>query len=56
MPLPNLHWPDTMYTYIVEDKTLVTCDSFGAHYAFEGILLSRLADQARLSAGFEILF
>ena len=46
MPLPNLHWPDTMYTYIVEDKTLVTCDSFGAHYAFDGILLSRLADQA----------
>ena len=20
MPLPNLHWPDTMYTYIVEDN------------------------------------
>ncbi|WP_143327527.1 FprA family A-type flavoprotein, partial [Clostridium sp. LS] len=24
MILPNLHWPDTMYTYIEEDKTLVT--------------------------------
>lgn len=44
MPLPNLHWPDTMYTYIVEDKTLVTCDSFGAHYAFDDILLSKLTD------------
>ena len=44
MPLPNLHWPDTMYTYIVEDKTLVTCDSFGAHYAFDDILLSKLED------------
>lgn len=30
---PNLHWPDSMYTYLVEDKVLFTCDSFGAHYA-----------------------
>jgi flavorubredoxin len=29
---PNLHWPDTIYTYLVEDKLLFTCDSFGAHY------------------------
>ncbi|AQR93577.1 FprA family A-type flavoprotein [Clostridium saccharoperbutylacetonicum] len=44
MPLPNLHWPDTMYTYIEEDKTLVTCDSFGSHYSFDGVLLSKLTD------------
>lgn len=44
MFLPNLHWPDTMYTYIEEDKTLVTCDSFGSHYSFDGILLSKLTD------------
>ncbi len=42
--VPNLHWPDTMYTYIVEDKTLVTCDSFGSHYAHEGILRSTVTD------------
>lgn len=29
---PNLHWPDTMYTYLEEEKILFTCDSFGAHY------------------------
>jgi NADH oxidase (H2O-forming) len=29
---PNLHWPDTMLTYLVEDKILFTCDVFGAHY------------------------
>ena len=29
---PNLHWPDTMYTYLVEEKILFTCDSFGCHY------------------------
>lgn len=30
---PFLHWPDSMYTYILEDKTLITCDSFGSHYS-----------------------
>jgi flavorubredoxin len=29
---PNLHWPDTIYTYLEEDKLLFTCDSFGAHF------------------------
>ena len=29
---PFLHWPDTMYSYIEESKTLITCDSFGCHY------------------------
>ena len=29
---PNLHWPDTMYTYLEEEKLLFTCDSFGCHY------------------------
>lgn len=29
---PNLHWPDTMFTWLEEDKVLFTCDMFGAHY------------------------
>jgi flavorubredoxin len=29
---PNLHWPDSIYTLLEEDKVLFTCDSFGAHY------------------------
>ncbi len=32
---PNLHWPDTMYTWLVEDRVLFTCDSFGAHFCTE---------------------
>ena len=39
---PFLHWPDSMYTYIEEDKYLVTCDSFGSHFSFDGILLSKV--------------
>ena len=42
--VPHLHWPDTMYTYIEEDKTLVTCDSFGSHYCCDDILLSKVTD------------
>ena len=30
---PFLHWADTMFTYIEEDKTLLTCDAFGCHFA-----------------------
>ncbi|AVP54429.1 FprA family A-type flavoprotein [Clostridium tetani] len=29
---PNLHWPDTMFTYVPEKKALFTCDFLGAHY------------------------
>jgi len=29
---PNLHWPDSIYTYLEEEKVLFTCDSFGAHF------------------------
>ena len=32
---PNLHWPDSIYTYLVEDRILFTCDSFGAHHCHE---------------------
>lgn len=32
---PNLHWPDSMYTYLEEDRLLFTCDSFGSHFAKE---------------------
>ncbi|MFZ4412756.1 MAG: FprA family A-type flavoprotein [Bacteroidales bacterium] len=32
---PHLHWPDTMYSYLEEDKVLFTCDSFGAHFCDE---------------------
>lgn len=41
---PHLHWPDTMYTYIEEDETLITCDSFGSHYCLDDIVLSKVTD------------
>lgn len=29
---PNLHWPDTMFTFDHLTQTLFTCDAFGLHY------------------------
>ncbi|MEM6252792.1 MAG: diflavin flavoprotein [Cyanobacteria bacterium P01_D01_bin.156] len=29
---PNLHWPDTIFTYDQKTGILYTCDAFGAHY------------------------
>jgi len=29
---PFVHWPDTMFSYLIEDKFLFTCDFLGAHY------------------------
>ncbi len=31
---PMLHWPETMFTYLVQDKILFTCDFFGMHTAY----------------------
>ncbi len=29
---PNLHWPDTIFTYDHKTGILYTCDAFGAHF------------------------
>lgn len=41
---PNLHWPDTMYSYLVEDKVLFTCDSFGAHFCHPEMYDDKVGD------------
>lgn len=30
---PWVHWPDTMFTYLPEDRVLFTCDFLGSHLA-----------------------
>lgn len=35
---PNLHWPDSMYTWFEEEQLLFTCDSFGAHFCNEKMI------------------
>jgi flavorubredoxin len=33
MLAPWVHWPETMFTYLVEEKVLFTCDFLGSHFA-----------------------
>jgi len=37
---PWAHWPETMSTYLVEDKILFSCDFFGSHYATDKLMVS----------------
>jgi NADH oxidase (H2O-forming) len=41
---PNLHWPDSMYTYLEEEKLLFTCDSFGCHYCHHKMYDDQVGD------------
>jgi NADH oxidase (H2O-forming) len=34
---PYLHWPDTMFTWLPQDKLLFSCDAFGAHFCSEAL-------------------
>lgn len=35
--MPWVHWPETMATYLMEDKILFSCDFFGSHIATSNI-------------------
>lgn len=41
---PNLHWPDSIYSYLEEDKLLFTCDSFGSHFCHEEMYDNKVGD------------
>ena len=41
---PFLHWPDTMFTYAVEDKVLLPCDVLGSHFCDERLFDDLLGD------------
>ncbi len=45
MVVPNLHWPDTMYTFIEEEQILVTCDSFGSHYCLPEVVSTAIKNE-----------
>jgi flavorubredoxin len=39
---PFLHWPDTMFTYVPQERVLFTCDFLGAHYCEPQVIDSRI--------------
>lgn len=44
---PMLHWPDSMFTYCPELKSIFTCDAFGTHYCYEPLWLSKMEETSK---------
>jgi len=51
-----LHWPDTMFTYLVEDKILFSCDAFGEHYCLDTVLQSTIKNHDDFMNSFDFYF
>ncbi|MEB2308711.1 MAG: FprA family A-type flavoprotein [Candidatus Brocadiaceae bacterium] len=41
---PYWHWPDTMFTYLQEDRVLFPCDGFATHFCDERLFNDRVDD------------
>ncbi|WP_071518242.1 diflavin flavoprotein [Geitlerinema sp. PCC 9228] len=41
---PNLHWPDTIFSYDRKTQILYTCDAFGMHYCSDRLYDENLAE------------
>lgn len=53
---PFLHWPDTILTYLVEDKILFPCDFLGAHYSSPQTFNDELPEPANARKAFEFYY
>jgi anaerobic nitric oxide reductase flavorubredoxin len=42
---PNIHWPETMVTYVPEDKILFSCDAFGSFGRYNKCFDDQLSEQ-----------
>jgi NADH oxidase (H2O-forming) len=41
---PNLHWPDSMMSYLKGERLLFTCDIFGEHFCDSGVFDDQIGD------------
>lgn len=53
---PNLHWPDSMFSYIKNRKTVFTCDFLGAHYCEPHITDSRILFKDKYNDAFKVYY
>ena len=51
LPMPMVHWPDSMFTYCAEERVLMPNDAFGQHMASS----ERFADEVGLDLAVEEL-
>lgn len=53
---PNIHWPDTMMTYLAEDKILFSCDFLGAHFAEPTMYVHKAYKKALYEKEFKVYY
>ncbi len=53
---PYLHWPDTILTYLVEDRILFPCDFLGSHYSSPEFFNDEVPDQEATRKAFEFYY
>jgi len=56
MNVPFLHWPDTIFTYVVEDKILFPCDFLGSHYSSPHTFNDELDAPEKARGAFEFYY
>jgi flavorubredoxin len=44
LKVPFWHWPDTMFSYLEEDRVLFSCDGFGSHFCDERMFDDKVDD------------
>ena len=53
---PNLHWPDSMFTYLASRKTAFTCDFLGSHYCEPLILDKNITHEKAYESAFRYYY
>lgn len=53
---PFLHWPDSMFTWLVEEKILFSCDFLGCHYCEPYIIDTNITDKEAYLASLQVYY
>ena len=53
---PNLHWPDSMFSYLKSQKAVFTCDFLGSHFCEPDIDDTRILEVNKYWDSFEVYF
>lgn len=53
---PFLHWPDSMFTWLVEEKILFSCDFLGCHYCEPYTIDTNITDKEAYLASLQIYY
>ncbi len=53
---PFLHWPDSMFTYVPEEKILFSCDFLGAHYCEPRVYDRLITYPKKYAEAFEVYY